>query len=82
MPDDTPLASPSPVAQRPATQAPAAPPLRGGISLAAFSPWPRCCPWLVIGLGVALGTVLGFSPWLFLLIGGVCLLSGWLPASP
>jgi hypothetical protein len=33
----------------------------------------------VIGLGVALGTVVGFTPWLFLLIGGVCLLSGWLP---
>jgi hypothetical protein len=32
----------------------------------------------VIGLGVALGTVVGFSPWLFLLIGGACLLSGWL----
>ena len=52
---------------------------RGGISQTAFSSWPRCCPWLVIGLGVALGTVVGFSPWLFLLIGGVCLLSGWLP---
>ena len=51
---------------------------RGGLSQTAFSPWPRCCPWLVIGLGVALGTVVGFSPWLFLLIGGVCLLSGWL----
>jgi hypothetical protein len=33
----------------------------------------------VIGLGVALATVLGFSAWLFLLIGVVCLLSGWLP---
>lgn len=52
----------------------------GGISQAALSPWPRCCPWLVIGLGVALGTVVGFSPWLFLLIGALCLLSGWLPA--
>ena len=51
---------------------------RGGISQAVLSPWPRCCPWLVIGLGVALGTVVGFSPWLFLLIGGACLLSGWL----
>ena len=51
---------------------------RAGILQAALSPWPRCCPWLVIGLGVALGTVVGFSPWLFLLIGGACLLIGWL----
>ena len=39
-------------------------------------PWPRCCPWLLILAGVALGFVLGFSPWLFLLIGVFCLLSG------
>ena len=39
-------------------------------------PWPRCCPWLLILVGVALGFVLGFSPWLFLLIGVFCLLSG------
>jgi hypothetical protein len=53
---------------------------RGGISQTAFSPWPRCCPWLVIGLGVAVGTGVGFSPGLFLLIGALCLLSGWLLA--
>jgi len=53
---------------------------RGGISQTAFSPWPRCCPWLVIGLGVAVGTGVGFSPGLFLLIGELCLLSGWLLA--
>lgn len=41
-------------------------------------PWPRCCPWLVIVAGVALGHVLGFSPWLFLGVGAVCLLSGCL----
>ena len=72
MPDTANL---SPPAQAPATSA------RGGLSLPAFSPWPRCCPWLVIVVGVALGTVVGFSPWLFVLIGAVCLLSGWLPAA-
>lgn len=39
-------------------------------------PWPRCCPWLLSLAGVALGCVFGFSPWLFLLIGAICLLSG------
>jgi len=58
---------------------PAAATAPAGLPLAAWSPWPRCCPWVVIGLGVALGTVVGFSPWLFLLIGVSCLLSGWLP---
>lgn len=42
----------------------------------SFCPWPRCCPWLVIVAGVALGSVVGLSPWLFLVIGGLCLLSG------
>jgi hypothetical protein len=28
--------------------------------------------------GVAMGHVLGFSPWLFLAVGVVCLLSGWI----
>ncbi|MEB3326687.1 MAG: hypothetical protein VKI39_03150 [Synechococcus sp.] len=41
-----------------------------------FIPWPRCCPWLLSLAGVALGCVFGFSPWLFLLIGAICLLSG------
>lgn len=41
-------------------------------------PWPRCCPWLVIVAGVALGHVLGFSPALFLAVGVGCLLSGFL----
>ncbi len=44
-----------------------------------FCPWPRCCPWLVIVVGVALGTVVGLTPWLFLGIGCVCLLSGCWP---
>ncbi len=74
MPDAANLLPPTPAAG-----ASEVPPERGGFSLAAFSPWPRCCPWLVIGLGVALGTVVGLSPWLFVLIGGVCLLSSWLP---
>ncbi len=42
----------------------------------SFCPWPRCCPWLVIVAGVALGSVVGLSPWLFLVIGALCLLSG------
>ncbi len=47
--------------------------------LSGFCPWPRCCPWLVIVVGVALGTVVGLTPWLFVAIGCVCLLSGCLP---
>lgn len=39
-------------------------------------PWPRCCPWVLISAGVAIGFVVGFTPWLFLLIGVFCLLSG------
>ena len=44
--------------------------------LTSFCPWPRCCPWLVIVAGVALGSVVGLSPWLFLVISALCLLSG------
>ncbi len=48
-------------------------------ALLPFSPWPRCCPWLVIVAGVAIGQVLvGFSAWLFLAIGICCLLSGFI----
>ncbi len=41
-----------------------------------LSPWPRWCPWLVLSVGVAIGPLVGFSPWLFLGVGFICLLSG------
>ncbi len=50
--------------------------LPGGSGL--WAPWPRCCPWLVIVAGVALGPAFGFSPWLFLAVGAGCLLSGFM----
>jgi hypothetical protein len=42
-----------------------------------FSPWPRCCPWIVVLVGLSLGMVVGFSGWLVLAIAVACLLLGW-----
>jgi len=48
-------------------------PLSGNSS---FCPRPRCGPCVLFGFGVALGTVLGFSPWLCLATGSICLRRG------
>ena len=44
-------------------------------------PWSRVAPWLIILAGVCLGNIIGFSPWLFVALGFLCLLQGLLFSS-
>jgi hypothetical protein len=46
-----------------------------------FIPWSRAAPWLIMLAGVCLGHIIGFSPWLFVAIGVLCLLQGLLSSS-